>query len=290
VLAHEQAHRERGDALVNVVATIWLCLSWFNPLMYWAVARLRFDQELACDAVVLAPRATLRRRYAAALLRTQLAAEAGPPVPIGCAWQSVHPLKERIAMLKRPLPTTTRRFSASMLTCATLVAGSYVAWTALPRVAYAQSDPHRVTLTADRLVASRAGDYELSGNVVLRSTAPGTGLNARKSPFEPQVLGLEDEDVSSAPRVGPLRSVPRGGPLRYVYTIMEWRGEVPPPFQVEVDVGRVSRETDGSAQLEGPIRISFAPGGLLTTDRATIAADGTIRMDSARFTRTAQAQ
>jgi bla regulator protein blaR1 len=49
VLAHERAHLERRDVAVNVFATVWLCLSWFNPLMYWALGRLRFDQELACD-------------------------------------------------------------------------------------------------------------------------------------------------------------------------------------------------------------------------------------------------
>jgi beta-lactamase regulating signal transducer with metallopeptidase domain len=102
VLAHEQAHWQRRDLLINAAATIWLGLAWFNPLMYWAVARFKVDQELACDAVVLAKSRTGRRRYAAALLKTQLVADSAWRMPIGCHWQSSHPLEERIAMLKRP--------------------------------------------------------------------------------------------------------------------------------------------------------------------------------------------
>ena len=139
VLAHERAHRDRGDQLVNVVATIWLCLSWFNPLMYWALGRLRFDQEVSCDAVVLAAQPTLRRRYANALLRAQIATESGWRAPVACSWQSSHPLTERITMLKQPLPTPTRRRSALVLTCALIVAANYAVWTTLPRSADAQA-------------------------------------------------------------------------------------------------------------------------------------------------------
>jgi hypothetical protein len=139
VLAHERAHRDRGDQLVNVIATFWLCLSWFNPLMYWALGRLRFDQEVSCDAVVLTARPTLRRRYANALLRAQIAAESGWRAPVACSWQSSHPLTERITMLKHPLPTPTRRGSALVLTCALIVGANYAVWTTLPRSANAQA-------------------------------------------------------------------------------------------------------------------------------------------------------
>jgi bla regulator protein blaR1 len=54
ILTHEWAHLGRWDAQINAIAAVWLCFSWFNPLMYWAAALFRFDQELACDAVVLA--------------------------------------------------------------------------------------------------------------------------------------------------------------------------------------------------------------------------------------------
>ncbi len=128
VLAHERAHLSRGDALANAVASGCLCLCWFNPLMYWAVGQFRFDQELACDASVLAATGTARRRYAAALLKAQLAADAVRFVPAGCSWQSSHRLKQRIAVLKRPLPSYMRRACGVLLVLGFISSGSYVAW------------------------------------------------------------------------------------------------------------------------------------------------------------------
>jgi bla regulator protein blaR1 len=69
MLAHERAHLAREDLLVGAVAMIRLCLFWFNPLMYWALNRLRFDQELACDAMVLRTVRDGRRQYARTLLQ-----------------------------------------------------------------------------------------------------------------------------------------------------------------------------------------------------------------------------
>jgi bla regulator protein blaR1 len=130
VLAHERAHLGRRDILVNTIAALWLCLSWFNPLMYWAMGRLRLDQELACDALVLARSKTAPRRYADALLNTQLATESAWRMPIGCHWQSSHPLKERVAMLKRPLPGLSRRITGIALALAVTISGGYTAWAA----------------------------------------------------------------------------------------------------------------------------------------------------------------
>jgi hypothetical protein len=96
--------------------------------MYYALAWLRMDQELACDAVVLSQRGELRRRYADTLFKAQLATDSAWRQPIGCHWQSIHPLKERISMLKRPLPGRSRRlFGLAAIVALTGVA-SYAAW------------------------------------------------------------------------------------------------------------------------------------------------------------------
>jgi bla regulator protein blaR1 len=142
VLAHERAHLVRGDGVINVLATVGLCLAWFNPLVYWALGRLRFDQELACDALVVAEAKTQRRLYADALLKTQLANDSAWNLA-GCHWQSTHPLKERIAMLRLPSPGLTRRLFGIALTGACSLAGGYTAWaiqTELPTT----SDPSKV--------------------------------------------------------------------------------------------------------------------------------------------------
>lgn len=121
VLAHERAHMRRGDAFVNGLVAIWLCAFWFNPVMFWAMRLLRFDQDLACDAAVLAAAGKGRRgRYARALLKAQLAGEAALRLPLACHWHSVHPLRRRIAALRRPVAGRMRH-GMGILCVATLV-------------------------------------------------------------------------------------------------------------------------------------------------------------------------
>ncbi|MFY2763608.1 M56 family metallopeptidase [Arenimonas sp. MALMAid1274] len=129
VLCHEQVHQRRGDLPVNAGVSLLRCLLWFNPLVHHAAERLRQDQELACDAAVLARFPRHRRAYGEALLKTQLADR---PLPVGCHWFGSHPLKERIAMLKRPLPGRTRVFSGFMIVFALATAGGWSAWAAQP--------------------------------------------------------------------------------------------------------------------------------------------------------------
>jgi bla regulator protein blaR1 len=132
ILAHERAHASRHDVGVNAIASFALCVCWFNPLMYFALAWLRMDQELACDAQVLARRGDARRRYAHALLKTQLATESARTPPIGCHWQSVHPLEERISMLKRPFPGRRRRLVGIAVIATLTGVASYAAWASQP--------------------------------------------------------------------------------------------------------------------------------------------------------------
>jgi beta-lactamase regulating signal transducer with metallopeptidase domain len=137
VLEHERAHASRRDVAVNALASLALCASWFNPLAYRALAWLRMDQELACDALVLTRHATpgsagVRRVYADALLKTQLATESAWRMPIGCHWQSSHPLKERILMLKRPLPGSRRRLAGIALVVGITAISGYAAWAGQP--------------------------------------------------------------------------------------------------------------------------------------------------------------
>jgi bla regulator protein BlaR1 len=132
VLSHERAHLLRRDLWTNAFAAGCLCLFWFNPLMYWAIGRLRLDQELACDALVLARLGTAPRRYAGALLKTQLATESVWHTPVGCYWLSSHPLTERIAMLKRPLPGLSRRLGGIAFTIALSMSAGYATWATQP--------------------------------------------------------------------------------------------------------------------------------------------------------------
>jgi len=131
ILAHEGAHLASGDAPINALAATALCACWFNPLVHLAVHFMRLDQELACDAAVLGRFPQARRLYGEVLLKTQLATQL---LPFGCLWPaaSEHPLKERIVMLKSPLPAMSRRIAGMSAVAALGVAGACAAWAAQP--------------------------------------------------------------------------------------------------------------------------------------------------------------
>ena len=131
VLAHERAHLAHGDPWINAVALAVQCLNWFNPLVHIAARVLRIDQELACDAAVLTGAEGARRRYAEAMLKTHLSAA----VPIGCAWPAsdVASFKERIAMLKRNLPTRRQTLIGAAAILLATGAVAAVAWAAQPK-------------------------------------------------------------------------------------------------------------------------------------------------------------
>ena len=129
VLLHEQVHLRRGDIVVNALLALVQCAHWFNPLLVLAMRRCREDQELSCDERVIAHSAGARRSYAAAMLKTGLAAS---PLPVGCHWQNQHPLKERIAMLKRPVPGKKQWGAMVVLAVGLSSAVGYVAWAAQP--------------------------------------------------------------------------------------------------------------------------------------------------------------
>jgi HEAT repeat protein/beta-lactamase regulating signal transducer with metallopeptidase domain len=54
VLLHELAHVKRRDCRLQAIAQLACAWHWFNPLAHVAVARLRAEQERACDDLVLA--------------------------------------------------------------------------------------------------------------------------------------------------------------------------------------------------------------------------------------------
>ena len=53
VLAHEIVHIERHDWLTQIIAQVSLCVYWFHPLAWVAMAEMRKERELACDDGVL---------------------------------------------------------------------------------------------------------------------------------------------------------------------------------------------------------------------------------------------
>lgn len=103
---HERTHLEQNHPLTNAVIAGLQVLGWFNPLVHLAAAAARFDQELACDFLILEGRPKDRRVYGEALLKAQLGGRSLCS-PLSCAW-SRHPLEVRLRALASPELTLGR--------------------------------------------------------------------------------------------------------------------------------------------------------------------------------------
>jgi len=119
-LAHELAHHARGDLLANWAALAILSLHWVNPLAWRAFRAFRADQELACDARVLAGRGRADRLvYACAIVK----AAHGRAVTPACHLHTVEDLKGRLRMLKLNPATGGRLFAGVASVALTAAAG-----------------------------------------------------------------------------------------------------------------------------------------------------------------------
>ena len=127
ILAHERAHIARGDVQAAVLITACRTLFWFNPLAYVAAKLARLDQELACDAEVLARDPAARRDYAEALLCAQL--RGGGQGAASCGWLARPALEVRLrALLRIPPPAP----DSAMCTAGAPLLMALAVWAAEP--------------------------------------------------------------------------------------------------------------------------------------------------------------
>jgi len=157
ILAHERTHVARGDAWANIAVAALRCLSWFNPLVHLAARSFRHDQELACDAIVVARHPQSRRAYGDALIQAQLGAEASP---LACHFGFGHPLRERIAMLREPIATRRRRIAGNAAVAVLASAAAFAAWASQP-VATALQDATPSEASTKVLIHPEGGFSEL---------------------------------------------------------------------------------------------------------------------------------
>ncbi len=106
-LAHELAHHRRGDLVANAFALLVVALHWWNPVAWAAYRLFRADQEVACDAQVVAE--ARRRGLGQAYGRTLIKAATNREFAIACHLTSVETLKRRLAMLAKAAPSSRRR-------------------------------------------------------------------------------------------------------------------------------------------------------------------------------------
>ncbi|RPJ57142.1 MAG: hypothetical protein EHM23_21485 [Acidobacteria bacterium] len=98
ILYHELGHIKRRDNLTNLLSLVVCAVYWFNPLAWWAAARLRVCREAACDDLVLNC-GTRPSRYVSYLLE----ATSTPPARlISVTLSQVSVLKKRLLTILDP--------------------------------------------------------------------------------------------------------------------------------------------------------------------------------------------
>ncbi|MDF7775210.1 M56 family metallopeptidase [Sphingomonas sp. AOB5] len=111
-LAHELGHHVRGDLIANWVALLVLALHWFNPVAWKAFRAFRADQEMACDALVLAGRhQALRHAYGRAIVKSAH----GGAVSAACHLHTINEVKGRLRMLSKTNKISPLRLIAGTL-------------------------------------------------------------------------------------------------------------------------------------------------------------------------------
>ena len=231
VLAHELAHVQRRDWIVQIGSELLRIACWFNPLVWLAASRLRLESERACDDAVV-NLGVSGRDYALHLLelarqfgraRDVFPAVAIVPRPSSLERRVTAMLNPRLS--RRPLSVTTRFGTIAALLAIALpialfaqnrfstLSGSVMdpSGGLLPGVTVAAIDTTRGV--RHEMKTNRTGQFEIIGVAegphVLQATLPGFQTFELK-------LTLDGQDVNRniTLRVGSLQetvSVTRGG-------------------------------------------------------------------------------
>jgi beta-lactamase regulating signal transducer with metallopeptidase domain len=129
ILLHERTHIRRSDPLANLIVAGCRTVGWCNPMIHLGAALVRIDQELACDATVLALRTNIRADYARALLKVSSSSVTSP---LACGW-GTHPLVLRVGFLGRTEPGRRRQIAGYVFLPVMVIATFMAVWTQAPR-------------------------------------------------------------------------------------------------------------------------------------------------------------
>lgn len=281
VLGHELAHIRRGDWALQMAADLVRAVFWYNPLFWFACARLRRESEAACDNAVLeagVPAAD----YADHLL--QIARTCRPPSPLATLVPMARrsTLEWRIAAMLNHTLIRTRPTPRVLATVVAVIVGITLttasfrareqagpmpfAGTAydpsgavLPGAAMTMEDAsgNRATATTDRngrfeFGVVSPGRYKLSMNL------PGF----QSVTHDIRLAEPKQWDVNLTFQVGTLQETitvrdqrPAGAPARANREPVRIGGNIKPPRKL-IDVRPVYPQSMRDAGIEGTVSLS----------------------------------
>jgi len=212
-IRHEVAHLDRKDVWTSLMAHLACAIYWFHPLVWAVAARLREEQETACDDAVLGA-GFEPAFYAEALIAT--ASNITSNQLIGCHMLTHTTLKSRIARLfATGLP---RMSSASTLRRTALGLSGVVAIIAMLNVgpqARAQQDP------AANPVSMGEG---ITGPRLVYKVEPGYTDEARAAKIQGAVkLSLVVGTDGLAHDINVVSGLDGGLDLKAVEAVQKWR-------------------------------------------------------------------
>jgi beta-lactamase regulating signal transducer with metallopeptidase domain len=271
VLAHELAHVQRRDWIVQIGSELLRIANWFNPLVWFAASRLRLESERACDDAVVSLGVS-GRDYAEHLL--DLARQFGRAGRVSFPAVAIVPrsssLERRVAAMlnprlsRYPLSVTTRFGTIAALLAIALpialftqnrfstLSGSVMdpSGGLLPGVTVVATDITRGV--RHEVLTSRTGQFEIvglpEGPHALEATLPGFQKFQQKLTLDGQDM---NRDITL--RVGTLME-----------TISVTRGSDPPSFEgkrfspqpadCNASAAGRGRDATGTLRIGGQIR------------------------------------
>ncbi|MDB5441411.1 MAG: hypothetical protein JWM33_3838 [Caulobacteraceae bacterium] len=204
ILAHECTHVRERHPVAGAAGLLILAIQWFNPLAYLALRLFRADQELACDAAVVAAHPGARATYAKAMLKVCAGPQFVPPLAYSWSGALSLPVHHRISLLSdRPPPPGRRATAAALLT---LVA-------AISALATYVMAPHaEIGFNFGPAVAPAVTNRISQSAPAPRAEAIAGVPNKAKAPVPSAMTAAEPPSVTVIPPLGnPLSSTPAAG-------------------------------------------------------------------------------
>lgn len=196
ILAHEKQHWQRGDLLANALAYGICAIFWFHPVAWLCYRRFRYDQELACDAHVLA-RASVAERAQYGQTLVQVAATAITEralSPHHYRYGANTTMKERILQLQSARPL--RYWPLLLLSLLTMT--FIIAWQSPVMAAAQAKEDARPIVRVNPSYPAAAAQQGIEGQVVMRFSVTTDGKVENIEIINAKPVGIFNEAAKTA--------------------------------------------------------------------------------------------